>query len=151
MVSVKRGIAGGELLGFFDVAHQLCIEAAAVADDFQADIVLMQLADFTFQHLEEQLHQKGYFIGRTPPVLAAEGKQRQIFHAQLAAGLDHFAHRFHPALVPHDARHETLLRPAPIAIHDDGDVTRDSSNVWNRAGGTEKRQRHYRWLVLHGH
>ena len=151
MVRVRSGVAGREQFGLFDVAHKLRIEAAAVADDFQADVVLMQLADFAFQHLEEQLHQEGHFIGRTAPVLAAEGEQRQIFHTHLAACLDHFAHRLHSALVPHDARHEALLRPAPIAIHDDGDVTRDSSDVGNGAGGTEKRQRHYRWLVLHGH
>src|SRR4030065_235375 len=47
----------------------------------------------------------------------------------------HFAQRLHPALMPGHARHEALFRPSPVAIHDDGDMTRDRRSVGGGAGG----------------
>ena len=34
-----------------------------------------------------------------------------------------------------DARQQALLRPAPVAIHDDGDVARNGAHIGNGFGG----------------
>ncbi len=54
----QAGIIGGELLRLFNMAIKLKIETAEIADHFKTDIILVQLFDFTLQHLEKQLHQE---------------------------------------------------------------------------------------------
>ena len=90
-------IIGSKLLGFLHHLPKLVAEAAAVADDFQADVVLMQTGNLALQHFQEQQHQEGNFVGGTPPVFAAEREHGQILHTQLAAAFHHLAQRFHPA------------------------------------------------------
>ncbi len=42
----------------------------------------------------------------------------------LDAAFDGFTHGFRTLFVAFDAREPAVLRPASVAIHDDGDVTR---------------------------
>ena len=51
------------------------------------------------------------------------------FRSHLRAGLDHGAHRTHPGLVPRHAQLAAALGPAPVAVHDDGDVRGQPSGI----------------------
>src|SRR3569833_1836451 len=48
-------------------------------------------------------------------------------HAALGAGADHAAQRLNALAMPGNTRHQPALRPATVAIHDDGDVPRHVS------------------------
>ena len=74
--------------------------------------------------LHEQLHQQADLFRRAAPVLGTEGEQRQVFDAALETGAHHLAHRLDTPVMPGDARHKALLRPAPVAVHDDRDMAR---------------------------
>jgi hypothetical protein len=58
------------------------------------------------------------------PVLAAEGIERQTVDPQRLDRAHEFTHRLDPAPMAERARQAAALRPAAIAIHDDGDMAR---------------------------
>ena len=82
------------------------------------------LATSLLERAHEQLHQERDFVGRTAPVLAAEGEQTSGTRRRARCSAGHLAHRLEPAPMTGHARQEALLRPAAVAVHDDGDVTR---------------------------
>ena len=59
------------------------------------------------------------------PVLAAERIERQTVDPQRFDRAVQLAHRFHAAPMAESARQAAPLRPAAIAVHDDGDA------LWN--------------------
>src|SRR5262249_23662505 len=77
----------------------------------------------------------GHFLLRSTPVLARESEDREVLHAFADARLHDLAHGLHAFPVAADARQEPLLRPAPVAVHDDGDVARDLGGLRNRLRG----------------
>ena len=80
-----------------------------------------------FDHvLLEEMHQQTQLAPRPLPVLAAEAIQRQLLDPQAAAFLDEQAHALDTAPVPLDAGESAGLRPAAVAVHDDGDMPRQS-------------------------
>jgi hypothetical protein len=84
------------------------------------------------------LHQERDFVGRTPPILAAEREQGEVLHAQDAARFDHLAYGLDPALVTRDTRQKTLFGPASVTVHDHGDMTRNERRIGDDTGGTFK-------------
>jgi hypothetical protein len=44
-------------------------------------------------------------------------------------GLDYGARRLHACAMPGDSREVTPLRPASVAVHDDGDVLREPARI----------------------
>src|SRR3546814_4162492 len=70
----------------------------------------------------KQPHQVADLIGGAFPVFAGKGVERQHLYAEVGRGLHDAAHRLHTPAMTHDARQETPLRPAAVAIHDDGDM-----------------------------
>ena len=82
----------------------------------------MQLVHFTVERAEEQLHQGIDFFLRPAPILAGKREQGQRRYAQFKAALDGAVDRARAGPVADHARTTALLCPAPIAIHDDGDV-----------------------------
>src|SRR5690606_4189086 len=74
-----------------------------------------------------QLHQRSHFLDRPCPVLTGEGKQRQHLDAFGRTDFNDCPDGVNAGLVPGHSRHQTLARPAVIAIHDDGNVTGYSS------------------------
>src|SRR5689334_11968416 len=127
-------VARGELLAAADELDDARVEARDVAHDLEADAVLVELADFLLERLEEELHEEGDFVGGAAPVLAREREQRQELHALLVAGLHHLAHRLDALAVAGHARQEPALRPPPVAVHDDRDVPRDGAHFRNGGG-----------------
>jgi hypothetical protein len=69
----------------------------------------------------------GDFLGRAIPVLRGEGEHGEHLDAALAAMAKAGAQRIHALLVAGHARQVAPGRPAPVAVHDDGNV------VWNPA------------------
>ena len=67
---------------------------------------------------------------RALPVLRGKGVERQELDLQIAAAFDDRA-PIPRLLVAFDPRQPALLRPAPVAIHDDGDVARNGiERLW---------------------
>ena len=112
MVSVSRVLRGGQRLAGGDQLADARVEARRVADDLEADAVLVQLGDFLLQRAQEQLHQDRHFVGRTAPVLAGEREQRQVFDAALDAGAHGRAHGFDALAMAGDARQHAAASPS---------------------------------------
>src|SRR5213075_2166907 len=107
-------------------------ERRHVAHDLEADAVVVELGDFLLEGTQEQLHEESHFFLRPAPVLAREREEREVLDAVADARLHDLAHRLDTLAMPADAREEALLRPAAIAVHDDGDVARDLRGFGNR-------------------
>src|SRR5712671_6098755 len=118
-------VARGELLGALRELDHARPEGRDIADDLQAHLVLVQALGFLLQGGHEQLLERRNLFGGPAPVLRAEGEQRQVFDAAIGARAGDPAHPLDPLLVTGDAREIALLGPAPVAVHDDGDMPRD--------------------------
>ena len=79
--------------------------------------------DFGLQVLGQEAHEGLYFPLGTLPVLPGKGVQGQDRDAYFPTGSDGLANGFHPGLVPGYAGQGTLLGPAAVAVHDDGNVS----------------------------
>ncbi len=98
---------------------QLVGDLAAIADDADADAVAGQLGEVLGDRDQHQPHQPGDFFGRPLPVLRREREHGQVLDAAIGAR-EHRAHqRIDALLVAEEARHEALLGPAAVAVHDD--------------------------------
>src|SRR3546814_4912145 len=84
----------------------------------------MRISDWSSDVCSSDLqpHQVADLIGGAFPVFAGKGVERQHLYAEVGRGLHDAAHRLHTPAMTHDARQETPLRPAAVAIHDDGDM-----------------------------
>ena len=76
-----------------------------------------------------QTHQKVDLGLRAPPVLQRKRVQRQRLDLQPGAGLDHLAGGLYAGAVPGHPRQVAPLRPAAVAVHDDGDMLREAPRV----------------------
>ena len=86
----------------------------------------VEFAHLAVQCVEEQLHQRADLVLRPAPVLAGEGEQGQGANAALKAEVDAGVDRACAGTVADGARATATLRPAPVAVHDDGDMARDA-------------------------
>src|SRR5467141_2019697 len=121
----EPGIARSELLGAVREFDHARPEGRDIADYLQAHLVLVQPLGFLLQGSHEQLLQRRNLVGGSPSVLRAEGEQGQVFDAAIGARTGDLTHRLDPLLVTGDAREIALFGPAPVAIHDDGDMPGD--------------------------
>src|SRR5213080_843743 len=99
-------------------------QAIGLADDFQADIVLVQLRGFALEIMDEIFHQRIHFILWPVPVLDGKGIERVVFDSEFRSGPNDDAGGFSASAVALNARQVFLSCPAPVAIHDDGDMPR---------------------------
>ena len=97
-------------------------KAVEAADGVEANVVPMQLRGLVPERLAQPPHQSGDFGFRPAPVLGGEGVEGKRLGAELAAGAHDVAHRLAAVPVPFGNRQLLLLRPAAVAVHDDGDV-----------------------------
>ena len=99
-------------------------DAAKVAENFQPDVILLHLVDGLVQIFVKQGHDGAHLVRRAFPVLGGEGVDRQIVETEVfAVGCDP-AKCLAARGVARRARQTALLRPAAIAVHDDGNVPR---------------------------
>lgn len=119
---VHHRALGGQALAQIDLFLELRGKGRLVANDPQADALLLQLGDLGLQITHKEIKEGGHFLGRTSPVLGAEGKDREVLDLFLHARLHHRSQIGRPHQVAHATGHETLFGPASIAVHDDNDV-----------------------------
>ena len=108
---------------------------AAVANDPHAHVALDQLVHVAAEIEAEQTHQRPHFLRRAFPVLRREGEQGEVLQADVAGLAHDLAHRVHAGDMAGLARQVALLRPASVAVHDDGDVVGKTA-VTRRDGHT---------------
>ena len=115
-------MARGQRLGFLEQRGDVGGKPGAQADHPHADVVAMKLGEIVAEVTLEKLHQHRDFFGRPAPVLRGEAVDRQIGDAELDRRAHRAAHRLDAAPMALETRQAARLRPAPVAVHDDGDV-----------------------------
>ena len=123
-IGLKALDAGGDLIRFVDERSQLRRQHAEVAKKAQAVAVLFHRVDALVQVLLQKAHDAVDLVLRSLPVLGREGIDRQVINAEMLAVSAELSKRFGACLVPCRARKASLLCPAAIAVHNDGNMTR---------------------------
>ena len=100
-------------------------QAMDLADDFEPDIVFVQVFRLGLEIVDEIFHQRVHLVFRPIPILRGKRVEREILDAEFARRADDFARRIRAAPVALDARQVARLRPAPVAVHDHRDVARE--------------------------
>ncbi len=122
--AVLRGLDGG-----LELAHHRRVQLLPAAEDVEADVVLSQRLPLPAHVLLEQVHQRPDLEPRALPVLHREGVEGEHLEAEAGRRLDRLAHRGDARPVPFDAGQVARLRPAAVAVHDDGDVARQTAEI----------------------
>ena len=88
------------------------------------ELVLGPFSEITTlrQILPQQAHQEINFRLGTPPVLHRKRVKSERWNVQARAGFDDHSRGFHSRAMPGHARQVPPLRPAAVAVHDDGDM-----------------------------
>ncbi len=89
----------------------------------------MQIFDLAVDGIEEQLHEAADLDRRPLPVLAGEREQREGADLTARALLHAQAHRPYAFLVTGVAWQTARFGPAPVAVHDDCDVLRNTQRA----------------------
>ena len=101
----------------------------------------LQFVRLVPDHLVQQEEKVPNLVVGASPVLAAEGVKREDFDSAPDAVADDLADRLDTGGVAFHLDAATRLRPAPIAIHDDGDVAgqfRLRNDEWLRRRGVRR-------------
>ena len=129
-----------------DFLLQRRADAVQLADVAQLDAFGVEFVQFAVDDRFQNTHQHPHFGAWTRPVLGRKGVNRQDFDAIFDARAQNAAQIFRPVTVSFGARQPARFRPAPVAIHDDGDMPRECApsviSLVSRA-----QQRPY-WLAL---
>src|SRR5215210_4624339 len=120
-------VGAGLVLRPLDPAQQLGVEAVPPADEAHPNALVVELGRLAVDALGEHRHQPLHLLRRAVPVLRREGEDRQLLDAELDGVLQPRLDDVRPGLVPLDDRQPLRLRPAPVAVGDDGDVARAGS------------------------
>jgi len=123
------GIFGEGFGGFAGVTADGVGKLFGAAQEAHADIVSPQQGHFLADIFAEELHEEFDFGFGAAPVFDGEGVEGERFDVQARAGLDGGARGLRAGGVAGDARKMTLLGPAAVAVHDDGDVARQAREV----------------------
>ena len=92
----------------------------ALADETQAHVVVVERTELALDRPAKQVQQQPDFRTRTLPVLTGEGEDRQHPDTGLAGALDDRPGRARARPMTGGARQTTRVRPAAVAVHDDG-------------------------------
>ncbi len=98
-------------------------------DDHQAEVVLAKDLAVLLQIVLEKRPELRDLLAGTLPVLLGEGEKGEDLYAQAGRGFDDLADGIGSRLVPVDAGKPPLPGPPAVAVHDDGDVTREPGSV----------------------
>ena len=100
------------------------------SDVIEADIVPHHGRHLLLQVLPQQAHEEASLrFWPALPVFHGERVQRKRWQTDARAGFHHLAHGGDAGAVPGDARQMPAPRPAPVAIHDDGNVPRQTLRI----------------------
>ena len=118
----KTAVFGKGCDGFFEMFLHIFRQPMNLSDNFQPDVVFVQLRRFGFEIVDEIFHQRVHFVLGAIPVFRRERVKREILDAEFTGGTDDGAGGFGALPVAFDAWQTALLRPAAIAVHDDRNV-----------------------------
>ena len=110
--------------GFLEMFLHVFRQAVNLPDDFQPHVVFVQLRRFGLEIVDEIFHQRIHFVLGAVPILGGKSVEREIFDAEFARRANDRPRRFRALPMTLDARQAALLRPAAVAVHDDGDMLR---------------------------
>src|SRR5690606_20537511 len=117
-------VVGGAGLGPFDDPGDVVGQAGAAAEDAHPHPLALQPLQVAGHIGAHQPHQVRDLLGGTPPGLGREAEYGQAADAQRRRGLHRALQRLDALAVTHGARQAAGLRPAAIAVHDQGDMAR---------------------------
>src|SRR5579862_3282106 len=122
-------VVARQIFRFLQQETDVAVERLPLADDTHPHIALMQVGKIVANEAAQQ-HQKILDLGLGPrPIFRAEREDGQIRNAEVARRTHGPAQSFHSAPVSFHPRQAARRRPAPIAIHNDGNVPRHSKAV----------------------
>ena len=119
-------IARTQANGLVEFPHRAFGQPFAAADPGHPGIAGHDLRPLFHEVPLEQLQEKIEFLGRAFPVFAGKAIKRDLLDAQPVALFRHPADAGGALAMSFDARQAPLPGPAPVAIHDDGDVPRQT-------------------------
>ncbi|SPE56269.1 hypothetical protein SBV1_2320021 [Verrucomicrobia bacterium] len=93
-----------------------------LADDFEPDIVFVQLGGLGLEIMDQVLHEGIDLVFRPVPVFDGKGVKGKVLDGQLAGSANDDAGGFSAGAMALDPGEVPLPGPAAIAIHDDGNV-----------------------------
>src|SRR6266851_2383727 len=99
-------------------------------DVFQSDIIFVERLDFRFEIAAQKAHQEIDFRLRTLlPVFLGEGVESQRRNSDARRGFDRRTYGGDTGAMSGDARHVPAPGPAPVSVHDDGDMLRKTRRI----------------------
>jgi len=120
-----RRVVPRHRFGLFDAApHPVRDAAPAPADEADAHAFLVQLVAARHQEALVEVHEEADLVERPAPVLGREREHRHPRQADVEAAFDRVEECLLPRRVAVGALQPALLRPPPVAVHDDRDVLR---------------------------
>ena len=93
------------------------------------DVALVQLVAALEQDLFVEVDEELHLLLGAPPVLGREGVDGEPVDADLVGALEHVEQGALASLVALGAGKALLLRPAPVAVHDAGNVAGDPGGI----------------------
>ena len=123
------GVFGEGFCGLASVSLDSFGEFVGATEEAHADIVFLEERHFLANVFAEELHEEFDFGFGAAPVLDGEGVEGEGFDVQAGSGFDGGARGIGAGAMPSDAREMALLGPAAVAVHDDGDVTRETREI----------------------
>src|SRR6185295_7065968 len=121
------GILAGQLFALLQKRNDVGFQIAALAYHLNANACGMEISDVSADEAAKDVEQIIYFIPRPGPVFRAERKDGEILDTEVSGRPNCPAQRLDPLAMARAARKHSLLRPAAIAIHDQGHVPGKSS------------------------
>src|SRR5215203_7565735 len=128
-VDVEAVVARGKFLSLLHCFQHRCGQVFPSARKTEPGPTLVQLGHLLAGRVKEELHERLYLTLWTRPVLGREGVEGQRLHPCAPGGLQQWREHRDTGPVTRCARKPATLRPAPVAVHDDGDVTRGPLGV----------------------
>src|SRR5918993_2570996 len=127
-VDVEAVVIRGKVLSLLHCFQHRGRQVLPSAQKTEPGPTLVQLGHFLAGRVEEELHERLYLSLWTRPVLGGEGIEGKRLHPGASSGLQQGREHRDTGPVACRAGKPASLGPAPVAVHNDGHVTR--SPVW---------------------
>src|ERR671910_3420214 len=127
-VDVEAVVIRGKVLSLLHCFQHRGRQVLPSAQKTEPGPTLVQLGHFLAGRVKEELHERLYLSFRTRPVLGREGIEGERLHPGASSGLQQGRENRDTGPVACRAGKPASLGPAPVAVHNDGHVTR--SPVW---------------------
>src|SRR5437764_3965563 len=123
------GVALSPLDGLLELASDAVAQRVGATDGLEAYVLPVNLFEFETQVALEHAHQRVNFQPRSLPVLRREGVERERSESEARARVHGCADGLDAGAVARYARLAAARRPATVAVHDDGHVSRQARPV----------------------